>query len=99
MDDFLVKTLDVETYYNDRFKDSDYEDDQITKNEYKRFFEGSYQWLGMEKLPKGKYYLKSWAATMSDYRQPGDENKYLDIVDKPLNVTVSPVPGVSQAQP
>jgi len=36
---------------------------------------------------------------MPDYQQPGDENKYLDILDKPLKVTVSPVPGVSKAQP
>ena len=88
MDDFLVKTLQVKTYYYDRADDPDFVDDPVTKDEYRRFFEGSYVWMGMEKLPKGRYHITSWATIMPDYARPGDEQRYLDVLDRPLEVTV-----------
>jgi len=91
MDEFLRKTLSVKTYYNDRCNDPDFEDDPITKNEYKRYFEGSYVWMGMEKLPKGRYNITSWSTIMPDYGKPGDEKRYLDILDKPLGIKIEDV--------
>ncbi len=86
MDDYLQKTLQVRTNYYDKFNDPDHEEDPVSEDNYKRFFEGSYQWTGMEKLPKGRYYLTSHAFIMPDYSNPGDEQKYMDILDKPLQV-------------
>jgi len=88
MDDKLTKALTAETYYYDKFHDPDYEPDPFSRDEYRSYFEGSYIWKGMEKLPKGRYYLTSWATIMPDYLQPGDEQKYLDILDKPLQTSV-----------
>ena len=92
MDDNLRNTLTAETYYYDKFFDPDYEEDPFSKDEYKRFFEGSYKWKGMETLPKGRYYLTSWATIMPDYKKSGDEQNYLNILDRPLLIKVLPLP-------
>ena len=92
MDEKLRKTLKAETYFYDKFRDPDYEPDPFSKDEYRSFFEGSYIWKGMEALPKGRYYLTSWATVMPDYGKPGDERKYLDILDRPLQTNVTPIP-------
>ncbi len=89
MDEFLLKTLQVKTYYYDKADDPDFVDDPITRDEYKRFFEGSYVWMGMEKLPKGRYNITSWATIMPDYTRAGDEQRYLNVLDRPLEVTVT----------
>ncbi len=88
MDETLQKTIQVETYFYDKYFDKDFEEDPFSKDDYKRFFEGSYLWKGMENLPKGRYYLQSWATIMPDYKKVGDEEKYLDILDKPLQVEI-----------
>ncbi len=88
MDEALQKTIQAETYFYDKFYDKDYEEDPFSKDEYKRFFEGSYLWKGMENLPKGSYSLQSWSTIMPDYKKVGDEEKYLNILDKPLQVVI-----------
>ena len=90
MDKNLQKSLVAKTYFCDRYDDPDYEDDPVTEKQYKLFFEGSYVWSGMEKLSKGRYYLTSWASVMPDYAHPGDENRYLDVLDRPLRLALQP---------
>lgn len=96
MDDRLTDKLQAETYFYDTFYDPDHREDPYTKDEYNRFFEGSYVWKGIEKVSKGRYFLTSWAAVMPDYKKPGDEQGYLDILDNPLSVKVRTFAGKKQ---
>jgi len=93
MDEKLLDIIQAETYYDDKFYDPDYRKDPVTEEEYKRFFQGAYVWKGIEEVSKGRYDLTSWAAVMPDYKEPGDEQRYLDILDASLEVKVRTLAG------
>jgi len=92
LDETLRKHLTATTYYYDRSGEEGFHDDPVTRDLYETYFEGSYLWTGMETLPKGRYNITSWATVMPDFEIPGDERRYLDVLDRPLETTVRPLP-------
>jgi len=92
LDENLQKHLTATTYFYDKRTEEAFEGDPVTEDLYDFYFEGSYLWTGMETLPKGHYSITSWATVMPDFHTPGDEQRYLDVLDRPLEVTVRPAP-------
>ncbi len=91
LDEKLKEHLKATTYYYDKLTEEDFEKDPVTEDLYESYFEGSYLWTGMETLSKGHYNITSWATVMPDFKTPGDEKKYLNVLDRPVEVILRPL--------
>ncbi len=96
LDETLQQHLTATTYFYDKSMEEDFEEDPVTKDLYKSFFEGSYLWEGMETLPKGNYDITSWATVMPAFKNAGDEQHYLDVLDHPVEVEIRPLAPLPQ---